>query len=37
MFIVRMSAKQLIKVLDNKEETMNSDKKDNNEDNNDMK
>ena len=32
-----MSAKQLIKVLDNKEETMNSDKKDNNEDNNDMK
>jgi hypothetical protein len=37
MFIVRMSAKQLIKILDNKDETMQNDKKENDDNNKDMK
>ena len=32
-----MSAKQLIKILDNKDETMQNDKKENDDDNKDMK
>lgn len=37
MFIVRMSAKQLIKILDNKDETMQNDKNENDDNNKDMK